>query len=153
MHRCIAWSVVPLLLPACLDRSARPYDEYVDEIERLEEQGLLDTGVDPDTDTDTDTDSDTDTDTEPPRYDQLCGEDGGAEVTVTFVNASEVAADLYVVPSSCQPQNVVLLTVGQEAAYVTSVGAVWRLRDIRSLEWLDERRITAEDDRLELGDR
>ncbi|MEZ4321073.1 MAG: hypothetical protein R3F61_26575 [Myxococcota bacterium] len=142
-------TVLPLLLVGCLDIRARPYDEFLLDLERLE----VDTDADTDTDTDTDTDADTDTDidTDPPFEPSLCSIEGGGPITVTIENLSPYPADLYWARSDCSTQNIVLLAPGASSPLNTTVGHAFWLRHAFDLYWIDEVRIAEGDTIVGIG--
>jgi hypothetical protein len=139
-------------LVACLDLSdARPYDEFLADLERLEVDADTDADTDSDVDTDTDTDADTDVDTGPPFEPTLCSEDGGAPASVTFVNVSGEPGDLYWIPSDCSEVNIVLMPPGASETLNTFIGHAFWLRQPFEFIWLDEARVEMDGEVIEIG--
>jgi hypothetical protein len=140
------------LLYACLDVDARPYEEYLAELDRLD--GLNDTD-DSDNSDDSDINADTDDtdDTDDPGFEpSLCSEDGGVAQTVSFGNLAGVHADLYWVPSDCQPVTMLLIAAGESGSLNTQVGhAFWLREAFGDKAWLDEVRIEADVTQVSLG--
>lgn len=111
---------------ACVDRDARPYDEFVQDYQRIASADLgagEPDAADPKTDTGNATDPDGGEDPEPDR----CSETGGDAIDVTFANETGVAGTLVWVDFECNELPYAELAVGGTHAQSTFVGHVWRL--------------------------
>ncbi len=145
--------VLLLFTVACLESDGRPYQEWLDELEQtpIGDGNPEPTDSDP-TDLPGPTEPPPDTGEPAPTYDQLCSEDGGAPIAVTFHNASPYHADLYWIDSACGLHNLVLIPAGTSAPLDTYVGHVFRLRTIVDVRWIAEVRIAAGDTDVFMGD-
>ncbi len=125
-----------ILLVGCVDPEARPYEEYVEDYERLQNGETLNnqsTNNQSNGSTNQNTSNQTNNasnNTYP------CSPDGGASIDITIRNATEYPADLFWVSFDCEELQYGTLLPDQVRSQQTFVGHVWILKIINTtLAW------------------